>query len=191
MKPRETARQAAASELAEMSPEEKDTFILSALYKKYERRIRAAQERRDMKEAEAEMSGLRLPLEMPTILDMYVRVEADDGTRDYKDRDSASTKEHTAHLEYKSAVYRAASGIADRKRDRLSDWAAEQGSALDHSAPIGDYIWADITCSICKRGPGAIPEMGTFVRAHEVAFALGGEAMEWAHKRCNEMEGVG
>jgi ADP-ribose pyrophosphatase YjhB (NUDIX family) len=191
VKPGETARQAAARELAEMSSEEKNTFILSALFKKHERRIRISQERRDMREAEAEMSGLRLPLEMPTILDMRVRVEADDGTLDYKPRDGASAKEHTTHLEYKSAVYRAASGIADRKRDRLSNWVAEQGSALDHAAPIGDYIWAAVKCSICKCGADAIPRLGPFVRAHEVAFALGGEAMGWAHKKCNEMEGVG
>jgi hypothetical protein len=191
VKPRETVRQAAARELAEMSPEEKNIFILSALFKKHERRIRLAQERRDMREAEAEMAGVRLPLEMPTILDMHVRVEVDDGTLDYKDRDAASAKEHTGHLEHKSAVYQAASGIADRKRDRLSDWTAEQGNKLDHGAPIGDYIWAAVKCTICKRGPEAISTMGTFVRAHEVAFALGGEDMGWAHKKCNEMEGVG
>lgn len=191
MNPMETVRQAVARELSEMTPEEKDTFISSALFKKHERRIRALQERRDMKEAEAELSGCLLPMEMPTILDMHVRVERDDGTPDIKPRDGASVKEHTTHLEHKSAVYQAASGIADRKRDRLSDWTAEQGSALDHSAPIGDYIWADVRCAICKRGPEAIPFQGTFVRAHKVAFVLGGEAMEWAHEKCNAMEGVG
>jgi hypothetical protein len=191
LKPRETARQAAAREFADMSPEERDAFILAALFKKHERRIRDAQERIDIREAEAEMAGDRLPLDMPTILDMHVRVVDDAGIIDYKDRDDASPKEHIGHQEHKSAVYRTASGIADRKCDKLSDWMHQQGSGLDHAAPIGGYIWEHIRCAICGGGPEAIPQMGTFVRAHKVAFALGGEAMEWAHKRCNEMEGVG
>lgn len=191
MRPKETARQAAAREFAEMSPEERDAYVLNGLFKKHDRRIREAQERRDIREAEAELTGGRLPMDMPTILDMNVRVTSDDGTVDWKNRDDASPKEHVAHQEHKSAVYRAASGIADRKVEKMGDWMEGQGPALDHAAPIGDYIWQNVTCAICGAGAEKIPQMGTFVRAHKIAFALGGEAMEWAHKLCNEMEGVG
>lgn len=191
MKPGETARQAAAREFSEMSPEERDAYVLNGLFKKHDRRIREAQERRDLREAEAEVAGNRLPLDMPTILDMNVRIVNDDGTVDWKNRDDASSKEHVGHQEHKSAVYKAASGIADRKVEKMGDWMQAQGPALDHAAPIGDYIWQDVRCAICGDGPEKIQEMGPFVRAHKIAFALGGEEMEWAHKLCNEMEGVG
>jgi hypothetical protein len=174
-----------------MTPEEKDDFILSSLFKREETRIREAQKRRDLKEAEAQLAGNLLPLEMPTILDAEVRVVCDDGGVDYKTRDDANPKEHVAHMEHKSAVYGAASGIATRKADRFSDWTAEQGDKLDHEAPIGPYLWQNTVCAICGAGAEKIPQMGTFVRAHKIAFTLGGEAMEWAHKLCNEMEGVG
>jgi hypothetical protein len=191
VRPGETARMVAAQKLAEMTPEEKDDFIFSSLFKREETRIREAQNRRDQKEAERQMAGGYLPMEMPTILDAVVRTTADDGSVDYKNRDDATPKEHLTHLEHKSAVYGTMSGIASRKRDRLSDWASDQGDKLDHEAPIGPYIWQDITCSICGRGAEKIPDLGTFVRAHDIAFALGGETMQWAHKTCNEMEGVG
>jgi hypothetical protein len=189
----ETARTLAARKLAEMTPEEKDSFIFNSLFKKEERRIREAQERRDQREAEAELAGNRLPMDMPTILDAEVRTTGDDGTIDYKTRDDASPKEHLSHLEHKAAVYGAMSGIQDRKRERLSDWTAEQGSALDHEAPIGPYIWDGVRCSICGHGIEKTPQLGPFVRAHDIAVATGVSdgTTEWAHKLCNEMEGVG
>lgn len=191
MKPGETARKIAARKLAEMTPEEKDDFIFKALFNREVNRISDAQKRRDEREADAEAAGNRLPMEMPTILDGEVRVTDDAGTVDYKTRDDATPKEHLGHLEHKAARYGAMSGIADRKRGRLSDWMGEQGSKLDHEAPIGPYIWDGVICAICRKGAEKIPDLGTFVRAHDVAFALGGTTTQWAHKLCNEMEGVG
>lgn len=193
MKSGETARLIAARKLAEMTPDEKDSFILNSLFKREERRIREAQTRRDQREAEEEMAGNRLPMEMPTILDAEVRVTGDDGTIDYKARDDASPKEHLGHLEHKAAVYGSMSGIQGRKRDRLSDWTAEQGSALDHEAPIGPYIFDGVKCSICGRGYEKVADLGPFVQAHDIAVATGVSdgTTQWAHKLCNEMEGVG
>lgn len=193
MRSGETARKIAARKLAEMTSEEKDAFILNSLFKKEDRRIRDAQTRRDQKEAEEEMAGNRLPLEMPTILDAEVRVTDDAGTVDWKGRDDASPKEHVGHMEHKSAVYGAMSGIQDRKRDRFCDWTDEQGDALDHEAPIGPYIFEGVKCVICGRGYEAVPELGPFVQAHRTAVAFGGGdgTTDWAHKLCNEIEGVG
>lgn len=175
----------------EMAREELEAFYVDVKTKRTDGSLRSAQTKRDLREAELEMSGDRLPLQMPTILDSHVRISNDDGSLDWKTRDEASIKEHMAHQEFKSANYLAASGIALRKRDKESDWAAEQGDALDHEAPIGPQVFEGTICVICGRGYEACATQGPFVRAHYVAHALGGDETDWAHKRCNEMEGVG
>lgn len=177
-----------------MTREELEQLALNVLNARENARLRKTIDRRDEAEAERELAGEQLlPIEMPTQLDAHVRVENDDGSIDWKTRDDASVKEHLGQHSYRESLHQAAAGIRRRKHERLSDWTAAQGSNLDHGGPIGDYIWREVRCAICGRGPEKIPELGTFVEAHRIAVKFGGGdgATEWAHKLCNEKEGVG
>ena len=175
-----------------LSRDELVQIAVNVFNKRDQDRFRKLAERRDEQEAEAELAGQDpLPIEMPTLLDSHVRVQNDDGATDWKTRDEASVKEHLGMHDHMEAVHTAASGIRRRKRDRLSDWSHDQGPRLDQAAPIGDYIWQHVRCAICGGGPEKIRELGTFVEAHTIAVKFGGTETRWAHKLCNEMEGVG
>jgi len=180
------------TEIKAMSVDELRSIVFDVRLKKEDRRLREKTENADLAEAEKEMRGeFRMidRAEIPTVLDRQVRVETDDGRPNWVERDDASPKQHIGHQERKSAVYRTASGIADRKADRVRGFLADN-PLIPEDKPIGPVLWQDQPCAICGLGWRT---GDPFEEAHDISVKFGGGdgTVRWAHRSCNRAEGVG
>jgi hypothetical protein len=175
-----------------LSRDELERLVVQSWDRSDDRRLRKQATEEDLRYAEAELDGIELArlFDMPTVLDAHVRVEDDDGGVEWKYRDEATLKEHQAQNDYRQRLHLSAAGRYLRKHERLADWASEQAEEFDEAAPMGPYVWREITCCF---GDGGYRENDPFEMAHDIAVALGGGdgTTRWAHRSCNRSEGVG
>lgn len=180
------------AEIKGMGVEELRAIVFDMRLKKEDRKLRDKTENADIKEAEKELRGeFRMfdRAEIPTVLDALVRIETDDGRPNWVERDDASPKQHISHQEWKSALYRTASGIADRKADRIRGFLADN-PLVPEDKPVGPLIWQDQRCAICGLGWRS---GDPFEEAHDIAVRFGGGdgTVRWTHRSCNRAESVG
>ena len=165
---------------------ELERIVVQAFDRSDNRRFREEATDADLRDAETELSGIEQArlFDMPTVLDVRIRTVDDDGGITWKHRDEATGKEHEAYHDHMETLHLTSAGIRRRKRDRLADWIAEQGSLFDDEAPIGPYVWREIVCAICGSG---YRDGDPFELAHDVAVTLGGGdgSTHWAHRSCN------
>lgn len=175
----------------EMSREELENYFIGHELKATDRRWAGEQLKLDLETGDADGAGVLEAkfFEMPTVLDAKVRVQMDDGTVDWLERDEATFKQHVQYVEWCEHRLVRAAGIRRRKGEKLHGWDEGQGLNFDRDAPIGPYLWRDVCCAICGKG---YLTGDPFEQAHDVAVALGGGdgTVQWAHRSCNRAEGV-
>ena len=178
-----SARAALADVVGRLPREDLERQVMDAMWRSMLNQLRARAR------LDGDIEQLSLFDDLKVSLPTAIRV-VEDGVEDFVDRDLANYRQVSANELWIHQEAQRRVGIVERRMRRLTKWRDEQPATFDEEAPIGPWIFRDVTCAF---GDGGWREGDPFEKAHDVAVAAGGgdQTVRWAHRSCNRSEGKG